>query len=248
MANIKRYGEGANNGIEAYKETEPYYYGIDNRPIKNLTENDEKINQELESLFFKRPVENPDGERKIFTLPNQEIVADNSLEVYLNGIKYRNENIRVLPGGRQFEIKNGDIVPLSIDSFEIKYRAYRPDPAKTNFDILSAKGESLNQTITQKMELNPPGTDPTLNFLTLNSYSFDNISVFVMDENNSPATIVETFTKTLDQDSNKIHFEGESSNATGDYYLSSQEIIFNFHDLSIQNNYYLYVIKNIEDV
>jgi len=242
MANIKRYGEGVGFGIEAYKESEPYYYGIDNRPIKNLTDNDIKINQELESLFFKKPVESPNGINKIFTLPNQEILANNSLSVFLNGIKYRNENIKILNNGRKFEIINGDLIPLPIDNFEIKYRAYKPDASQTNFDILSPNSEGLNQIITQKQPLNIGDTNVI--FGSLNYISIENLTVYLMDETNSPAIIKENFVNSLN--GNIINLTGDQG-STGTYDLNSQTISITFGQ-SIGANYFVYVIKSIEDI
>lgn len=119
MAEIRLYGEGT-RGIQAPTPDEPYTHEIDVRPLKHLAENDYKINAELQSMVFKRPVEKPDGTRNVFTLPDNESAMPNTLMVFLNGVLYSPERIHLLNDGKQFKIN--DLVPSRGDDLTILYR------------------------------------------------------------------------------------------------------------------------------
>lgn len=126
MADIKHWGMGGGNGIEAYTPEDPYYYEIDNRPLLNLVENDEKLNRELQSLVPKYPLEvlreDFEGGIDTFTFPNGEVAIPGSLMVFLNGVMYNPHNIVLINGGTQFKIINDDILPDKYDNFYVIYR------------------------------------------------------------------------------------------------------------------------------
>jgi hypothetical protein len=121
---MKTYGEGEGNGIEAYKREDPYTYEIDNRPLKNLVENDIIINSQIQSMTPKYPIsgEEPDGMRRQFSFPQNEKANPGSIEVWMNGNKYSPMNITLINDNTGFEISINDIVPEADDDFYFVYR------------------------------------------------------------------------------------------------------------------------------
>jgi len=151
MAKIKHWGLGGGNGIEAYTPRDPYYYEVDNRPLINLVQNDELINNELQSLVPKYPVEvlenKVDGKTNVFTLPNGEQAIPGSLMVFLNGVMYNPKNIVLLEGGFQFRIEN-DILPDKYDDFCVVYRKANIYPSANSIESMYIEDDLTINTYT----------------------------------------------------------------------------------------------------
>lgn len=137
MADIKKWGIGGGNGIEGMTSTDPFFYEVENRPLINLTDNDNLINNEISSLIYKYPIETPNGIINTFTLPNGESAIENSLQVFLNGLLYNPKNITLKNAQTQFEIADGENLPESTDDFYFIYRIKQTNPKYYTIDAFN---------------------------------------------------------------------------------------------------------------